>query len=353
VPKYVCIATHISIDELENRYRKATGPVERSHFQIIWLLARGQRVREVTESTGYCANWIRILARRYNQDGPQVLTDQRKQNTGAPALLSSGQKNQLRQLLEQIPPDGGLWTGPKVAHWMSEQIGRKIRAQRGWDYLKHLGFSLHIPRPRHHKADAEQQEAFKQELPEQVKQIQRAHPQAAVELWCMDEHRIGLKPVLRRVWARKGQRPIVRVQHRYQWMYVYGFACPELGVTHWLLLPTVSIEVFAIALVHFARAVGAGPDRRIILVLDCAGWHSSQALAIPDGIHLVFLPPYSPELQPCERLWPLSNEAIANRHFKTLDELQEAQAQHCVTLQNDPIGIRHLTRFHWWPATFS
>src|SRR5690349_18841321 len=61
----------------------------------------------------------RILVRRSNQDGPQVLADQRKQNTGALPLLSNGQKNQLRQLLEQAPPDGGLWTCPKVAHWMS------------------------------------------------------------------------------------------------------------------------------------------------------------------------------------------------------------------------------------------
>jgi transposase len=70
VPKYVCVAAHVSIDELENRYRKATDPVEQSHFQMIWLLAQGKRVREVAEVTGYCANWIRILARRYNQKGP-------------------------------------------------------------------------------------------------------------------------------------------------------------------------------------------------------------------------------------------------------------------------------------------
>lgn len=73
----------------------------------------------------------------------------------------------------------------------------------------------------------------------------------------------------------------MRVQHRYQWLYVYGFACPESGATHWLLLPTISIEIFAIALAHFAQAIGAGPDRRIILVLDRAGWHSSQTLVIP------------------------------------------------------------------------
>jgi Homeodomain-like domain len=83
MPKYVHLTAHLSIDELEQRYRKADDPVERSHLQIIWLLAQGKRVREVAESTAYCANWIRILARRYNQDGPQSLADQRQYNSGA------------------------------------------------------------------------------------------------------------------------------------------------------------------------------------------------------------------------------------------------------------------------------
>ncbi len=353
MPKYVSIADHLSVDDLTHRYRKVTDPIERSHFQIIWLLARGKRVREVAENTGYCANWIRILARRYNQDGPRALADQRQYNKGASPLLSEEQRGKLQQALEHGTPDKGLWTGPKVALWMGEQTGRNIRPQRGWDYLKQVGFSLHIPRPRHHKADREKQESFKNELPEQVQQIKQIYPQAQVELWCMDEHRIGLKPVVRRVWARKGHRPVIRVQQRYEWLYVYGFVHPESGDTHWLLLPTVNVDVFSIALAHFAQAVGAGTERYIILVLDRAGWHSSQALTVPDGIQLVFLPPYSPELQPCERLWPLSNEAITNRRFETLDELQEVQAERCLALQNNPTCIRRITLFHWWPISFA
>jgi transposase len=236
---------------------------------------------------------------------------------------------------------------------MSEQIRRQVHPQRGWDYLQRLGLSLQVPRPRHHKADPAQQEVFKRELPEQVKSLQQTHPQAQVELWSMDEHRVGLKPIIRRVWARKGQRPLIRVQQRYEWLYVYGFVHPESGASQWLLLPSINVEVFTIALKHFAQAVGAGPDRHILLVLDRAGWHESGELVIPEGIHLLFLPPYSPELQPCERLWPLSNEALANHRFETLNELQDVQAQRCVALQNDPIGIRHATLFHWWPTSFS
>jgi transposase len=183
--------------------------------------------------------------------------------------------------------------------------------------------------------------------------LQQAFPQATVELWTTDQHRVGLKPILRRVWVRKGSRPRVSVHQRYQWLYLYSFVQPATGKTEWFLLPTVTAEVFTIALSHFAQAVGAGPTKRILLVLDRAGWHTSQELVVPEGIHLLFLPPYSPELQPCERLWPLTNEGVANVSFRTLDDLEVAQVQRCVLLQNQPEVIRSLTHFHWWPPSNS
>lgn len=99
MPKYVQVAAHLNPDELEQQYRQAVDPVERSHFQIIWLLACGKRVREVAEVTGYCANWIRILVRRYNQEGPTAFADQRQHNSGASPLLTGAHRQQLQRLL--------------------------------------------------------------------------------------------------------------------------------------------------------------------------------------------------------------------------------------------------------------
>jgi DDE superfamily endonuclease len=65
----------------------------------------------------------------------------------------------------------------------------------------------------------------------------------------------------------------------------------------------LSKPFFAELLATFARETGAGRERSIVLVLDNAGWHGPEGLAIPDGISLVFLPPYSPELQPAEKAW--------------------------------------------------
>ncbi len=79
------------------------------------------------------------------------------------------------------------------------------------------------------------------------------------------------------------------------------------------------------------RRARAGPDRRIILVLDRAGWHSSQTLVVPDGIQLVFLPPYSPELQRMSSVSGRSRaQAIANRRFETLDELRRGYKHNAV-----------------------
>jgi hypothetical protein len=90
--------------------------------------------------------------------------------------------------------------------------------------------------------------SFKKTLPEAVQNLTSGHPTAEVEVWTMDEHRIGLKPIIRRVWRKRGQRPIVKVQHRYKWLYLYGFVCPSSGQTFWLLLPMVSIAAYTLAL---------------------------------------------------------------------------------------------------------
>ena len=122
---------------------------------------------------------------------------------------------------------------------------------------------------------------------------------------------------------------------------------PTSGEAVWFLSNGLSKPLFEQLLAAFARDIGAGRERHIVLVLDNAGWHGPKGLAVPEGITLVFLPPYSPELQPAERLWPLVDEPIANRHFATLDHLDAVVAERCCRLA--PAIIRPHTSFHWWP----
>lgn len=172
----------------------------------------------------------------------------------------------------------------------------------------------------------------------------------------MDEHRIGLQPIVRRVWAPRGQRPVAPVQPRYRWRYLSGFVHPASGRTQWHLASTVNLAVFSVSLAAFADQIGAGPERHVLLVLDGAGWHRSPRLAIPEAVHLLPLPPYSPDLQPAERLWHYSNTPLVNAHFPDLDALDEAQMTRCAALQTEPtlqMTLQAATHYHWWPADYS
>jgi transposase len=144
-----------------------------------------------------------------------------------------------------------------------------------------------------------------------------------------------------------GARPVALGHHRHEWLHVTALVQPTSGEAVWYLSTGLSKPLFEALLAAFARQTGAGRRRSIVLVLDNAGWHGPEGLAIPEGISLVFLPPYSPELQPAERLWPLVDEPIANRHFASLAELDATIAERCRRL--DAATIRPHTDFHWWP----
>lgn len=160
---------------------------------------------------------------------------------------------------------------------------------------------------------------------------------------------MGLKPIIKRVWSPRGKRWVARVNHRFDWLYVYAFVHPHSGKTVWYLLPVVSTPAMQAVLDSFAVASGAGADKHVVLVLDNAGWHTSRDLMVPDGITLLFLPPYSPELQPAERLWDGVDAPLCNRSFEDLEELQRVVDAQCVRLMAQEAQIRGLTSFHWWP----
>jgi transposase len=95
-----------------------------------------------------------------------------------------------------------------------------------------------------------------------------------------------------------------------------------------------------VALNEFAKEVGAGKEKHVVLVVDQAGWHTGKEVEIPEGIDLEFLPSGSPELQPAERLWPLTNEGVANRLFEEIEEIEEALMERCVELHDQSESIR-------------
>ena len=155
------VPPHLTLDELEQRYRRATDSVARSHWQILWLLVGGASTAEVARVTSYSVNWVREIARRYREDGPAGIGDRRHGNPGAAPLLEPPQQEALRAALGGPAPGGDLWTGRGVVAWMSEALGREVSVQRGWEWMRRLGFTPQRPRPHETRADPDAQAAFK------------------------------------------------------------------------------------------------------------------------------------------------------------------------------------------------
>ncbi|MEL6402667.1 MAG: IS630 family transposase [Cyanobacteria bacterium J06626_4] len=126
---------------------------------------------------------------------------------------------------------------------------------------------------------------------------------------------------------------------RFKWFWLYGFVCPQTEQTYWWLMPRVNTESFSRVLQDFAQHFEIGAKKRIVLVLDQARWHTTPKLVVPEGMHRVFLPPYAPELQPAERLWPLTNEAIANQYFETIEAVEDAICHRCQELRSGPKAV--------------
>ena len=349
MPRHIHLKSHLTGDELHDHYRHAHDPVERSHWHVLWLLADGMTATTVAAITGYSAYWIGQIARRYNTDGPNGVRDRRHATCAGRPALPASHLAELRAAVTGPHLDGDHWCGRTVAAWLSMRLGRPVSRQLGWRYLRRLGACWLKPRPRHVQANSHAQADFKQHLRPLLREVATAFPHASVELWAVDEHCIGLKPILHRIWCVDNQRPLALVQHRFDWRYLVGFVHTASGRTVFHLATTVSIPHFEVELAAFAQQVAASPRKQIVLVLDRAGWHSSVRLRVPEHVHLLILPPYSPELQPAEHLWPLTNSVLTNRHFVTIEELEDAQAARSVALQAQPGLIRSTTLFHWWP----
>lgn len=116
------------------------------------------------------------------------------------------------------------------------------------------------------------------------------------------------------MWARRGSRPARPKQTEYDWVYAYGAANPRTGDSLCWLMPTVNTTLMSLYLDRLARHVR--PNRHIVLVLDQAGWHLAKDLRVPANFTLLFLPPYSPELNPIERIWCyLKERHLSNRIY--------------------------------------
>lgn len=139
-----------------------------------------------------------------------------------------------------------------------------------------------------------------------------------VRFFSQDESRVGTLPVQRRRITLRGIKPIAHVAHEFKNYYLYGAVEPKSGESFFMEFPYLNSDCFQMYLDELSISY---PDSFNILLLDRGSFHKSKRLKIPSNIVLLFLPAYSPELNPIERIWEAIKAEIANEVHITLDSL--------------------------------
>lgn len=142
----------------------------------------------------------------------------------------------------------------------------------------------------------------------------------------------------------RGHRPTGPVDQRHDFVYVFAAIEPATGRNLCLALPAVSTEAMDVFLRHFAAMLPT--DEHALMVLDGAGWHIAHDLAVPDNVTLLRLPPYTPELNPVERVWlHLRERHLSHRVMHTYDTILDAVCH--AWRQLTPERLRSLCAYPW------
>jgi transposase len=240
----------------------------------------------------------------------------------------------------------GRWKRAKeIQHWLRREHGVGVKLPGVYYWLGKLGGVLKVPRKTHAQKDAAAAAEFQRTLCERLRSLNVAGGKR-VRLWVADEHRYGLIPVVRKCWTLRGVRPSVPYQTKYQWGYLHSaLEVDGENAAEFLCLPAVGLQMSDLFLRHLAAS---DPAAEHIVIWDQAGFHPKpQIHAVPDRIHLVPLPPYSPELNPVEAIGDLIKDRIGNVLWEQFADLEQAIGEELRELCDNAEAVRRLVSHPW------
>lgn len=317
---------------------------QRQRLQAMQMAAQGKwTLQQIGDAVGAgrstVAGWLKLL----RAEGFDALL-RWKQGQGAPGKL-----NAQIQAAIQAGLAAGRWRRARdLLGWLQKEHGIELSLKGAYYYLGKAGGVLKVPRKTHAKKDAAAAERFKVELAERLAALplEAARP---VRVWVADEHRYGLISVLRRCWGLRG----VRVSAPYQTKYVWGYlhSALELDGQHAaqaLFSSSVNLETSGKFLEQIARS---DPQAQHVVIWDQAGFHPRAGHAtVPAGVHLLSLPPYSPELNPVEKIGAFIKDAVCNRVWPTMEAIEAAISEELAPLWTIPERVAQLVGQEGWLA---
>lgn len=294
---------------------------------------------QIAEACGVCRDSVFDYLRILEERGVDGLLQRGHKGGNRVARMSGAVQREFREQVAQ----GRFRRAQDALGWLASR-GVEIALATCYYWLKKVGGGLKMPRKSHAQKNAAVALEFRENLAQKLLALARGH-EGRVRLWVADEHRYGLLPVVRRCWGLRGVRVTAPYRTKYKWAYLYeALEIDGENQSEFWFMPCARKEVSA----EFLRQLCAGdPCALHIVIWDGAGFHQRDGDAdVPPNVRLLQLPPYSPELNPVEGVGAAVKDAVCNRLYDTLLDLEEAITAGLRPLMDGGAAVR--SRIHEW-----
>lgn len=329
-------------DVLERLRDKKLDGWQRQRLSAVRLGLEGHlTLPQIAQEVGIGARSISTWFDSFRTGGIEALLTRQPRGKGQRSWLDQESAEAFVEKLKE-----GQWRRAEDARlWLEEKLQKQLSLAVTYKYLGKAGARLKVPRPVHEKKDPVAVEAFRKTLCHKLHEKQ-IPLEASVHLWVLDEMRFGLQPVTRRVWTLPGVEVVVPVCPRYQWGYTWG-ALEIGGEGGAQFFNTTSVcQEFSR---EFLKQIAASDEDAYHIVLqDGAGFHLPEGHEwLPEKVRVLTLPPYSPELNPVERLWDIVKDRICNRVWSELATLETALNKVLVEYSTHSAAVQSLVGQGW------
>lgn len=315
-------------------------------LQALHHLQLGRRVKEVAEIVLSDERTVRSWLRAFIEFDYEGLIE--REGRGRRPRLPPEEEENFKYAIDELQAtkNGGRITAYDIQTYLAEKFDCNYSISGVYCLLDRLNIVRISGRSKHPKHSQEAIDSFKENFPEELKKLSEEHQDKNIEVWWQDESRIGQQGSLSRVWASKGTRPRVIRQKQFISTYIFGAVCPDQDKGCALILPEVNSGMMQIHLDQISSHVSEGSIG--LILMDRAGWHTTEALIVPNNILLMPLPPYSPELNPMEQVWQqLRKIKLSNTNFKDYDDIVDSCCEAWNCFVDEDGNIQNLCSRKW------
>jgi transposase len=331
--------------------RKLSGPeLKERRKQVMRAYRRGINKKQISRDLGLSYPAVCNIVARYERDGPASLQPGKHgRKSGDGRALTVEQEQRIRNLIcekrpEQLKMEFALWSRPAVRQLIEREWKLRLSVRAVGNYLKRWGFT---PQKPIKKAYEQRPEAVKAWLDEQYPVIEKQAKVEGGEIHWGDETALVNTDVRGRGYAPKGQTPVAYTVGGTREKLSMISTVTNQGKARWMI---VEESFNSDKLIEFLEALIQESNRKVFLILDNLRVHHSKPVKawLADRkaqIEVFYLPSYSPELNPDERLNADLKHGIGSKvAARTKARLKAAATEHMQMIEANPERVKSYFR---------